>query len=95
MTIQQSRRNVKKFVPDIFKWVIIKHKHYEQVRSYFGKGWCNIPQVDQDVVNVLKGIKGLGARDQDITILEDQSKIQLRKFFQKLRNGVISAWDAE
>ena len=50
-------------MPNIFKWVIIKHKQYDQVRKYFGKGWINIPQVDQDAVNVLKGIKGLGARD--------------------------------
>ena len=74
MQNQQSRRNVKRFVPDIFKWIIIKHKHYETVRNYFGKGWINIPQVDQDGENVLKGIKGLGARDEDIVVLEDQSK---------------------
>ena len=80
-------------MPDIFKWIIIKHKHYETVRSYFGKGWINIPQVDEDGKNVLKGIKGLGARDEDIRILEDKSSIELRAFFKKLRNDVIIAWN--
>ena len=60
-------------MPDIFKWVIIKHKKYDLVRNYFGKGWINIPQVDQDGVNVVKGIKELGAREEDIEVLVDQS----------------------
>ena len=59
----------------------MKHQHYDQVRNYFGKGWINLPQVNQDAVNVVKGIKELGAREEDIDILEDQTVAQLVKYF--------------
>ena len=68
-------------MPDIFKWIIIIHKKYDQVHNYFGKGWRDIPQVDNDKVNVLKGIKELGAREEDIEVLEDQNLTVLMKYF--------------
>ena len=80
-------------MPDIFKWIIIKHKHYEQVRNFFGKGWANIPQVDQDGINVLKGIKELGAREEDIDVLEDKKFAELVKYFNQVRKDAITAWN--
>ena len=59
------------------------------------KGWCDIPQVDEDAINVLKGIKQLGARDEDIDVLADQSVAALIKYFNKVRKDVITAWNAE
>ena len=66
-SIQQSRRNVRKFVPDIFKWIIIKNRLYNLVRTVHQfRGFSDLPEVEDDAVNVLKGIKGLGARQEDI-----------------------------
>ena len=79
-------------MPNNYKWVIIKHKNYDIVRNYFRKGWINLPQVDQDEVNVRKGIKGLGAREEDIVVLTDQSFAELRAFFKQLREQVKKAW---
>ena len=95
MQIQQSRRNVTKFVPDICKWVIIIHKKYDRVHNHFKKGWRDIPQVENDKINVLKGIKGLGARQEDIDVLEDQKVNALIKYFNQVRSNAITAWNVE
>ena len=93
--LHQSRSINGKFEPDIYKWIIVKHKTYNLVHNYFQKGWRDIPQVDADEVNVLKGIKGLGARDEDIDVLADQSRTTLIKYFNKVRNEAITAWTVE
>ena len=50
------------FRPHYYKWVIVKNKRYDQLRTYEGfEKFQDIEQVDQDAMNVLEGIKGFGA----------------------------------
>ena len=54
-------------MPDIFKWIIIKNRYYDLVRTLHQfRGFCDIHEVEDDAENVLKGIKGFGARQEDI-----------------------------
>ena len=50
-------------MPDIFKWIIIKNRFYDLVRTvHHYRGFCDLEEVEDDTENVLKGINGLGAR---------------------------------
>ena len=55
------------FICTKFKWVIIRNKNYELLKAKEGfEGFANIDEVDQDAINVKRGIKQLGAKDEDI-----------------------------
>ena len=62
------------FRPSHYKWVIIKNQHYDVLRETEGyQNFQDIDQVEQDAINVRKGIMGLGARRMDIIEIEDAS----------------------
>ena len=54
-------------VPDHFKWVIIKHRNYDHMRTYEGyNGFDNIDQTEDDAVKVRASILEMGGREEDI-----------------------------
>ena len=60
------------FVCDHFKWVIIRNKNYGELRKKEGcEAFSDLPAVDQDAINIRRGIKSLGARDEDIIEIVD------------------------
>lgn len=77
---------VKYFQPDFFKWVIIGNDQYGTISAAHEafKGFKDLPPVNADVDNAVKGVKGLGAKDADITIMRNPNKKELDDLFTKI-----------
>ena len=60
------------FKPDINRWIIITIKEYRKLRDVRGySGMNDLLHVDNDAINVIEGIKRLGALDEDILQITD------------------------
>jgi len=58
--------------------VIIKNRYYNKLRKVPGFGkFGDIEYVDNDALNFVNGVKGLGAKNRDITHLYDASFAEL------------------
>ena len=80
--------------PVHFKWIIIKNKRYEKLRTKPGfDGFADLPAVDDDAVNVKKGVKGLGARVKDINVYEDTDFDELYELFKDITREVETNWE--
>ena len=54
------------------KWIIIRNKTYDVLRTKEGcHGFADLPAVDDDALNVKRGIIELGALEEDIIELVD------------------------
>ena len=73
MTIKKFEVRANKiFIPDLFKWVIITIKKYDERRKVSGYfGMADLTAVDKDARKVRRGIKGLGALDEEIIEITD------------------------
>ena len=55
--------------PSHFRWIIIKNKSYDHMRTYERYGsFKDLPQVDADAENVKNGIIEMGGKEEDIEI---------------------------
>ena len=71
--------------PHHFKWVIIKNKNYDMMRTYPRyENFKDIPQVDHDAFNVRNSIIEMGGREQDIQTLENVDFDAFAKLFREL-----------
>ena len=79
--------------PVHFKWIILKNKVYDKLREAPGcAGFADLPAVDNDAVNVKKGVIGLGAKAMDIYIIEDTNFQSLKELFDDLTERVANGW---
>ena len=54
------------------KWIIIRNKTYDVLRTKEGcNGFADLPAVDDDALNIKRGITELGAQEEDIIELVD------------------------
>ena len=82
------------FRPYYFKWVIVKNKRYDVLRTYEGfENFQDIDQVDQDAETVIAGIKGLGAGKMDIVECTNYTFDDFKQLFRGLRNTVEENWN--
>ena len=75
-------------------WIIIKNKNYDILRTIasFGSKYKDLPQVDNDAINVKNGCKELGADITDILTYEDVSYQDLNHIKTKLRQEIVKNW---
>ena len=82
------------FLPNHYRWVIVKNRYYDKRREEPGyEGFADLPDVDTDVQNVLKGVKGLGARDEDITVIEEADFEKMKEVIKRLSLDVANNWE--
>ena len=73
------------FVPTKKIFVIIANRHYDEKRKIKGfENFDDIPEVDEDAINVKNGLKGLGARLMDIRVVHDASRADFSELFRDL-----------
>ena len=60
------------------KWVIIFNSDYGELRKREGcSGFADLPDVEQDAIKIKRGIKELGAREEDIVVLRNVQRPHL------------------
>ena len=58
--------------PDHFKWIIIKNKTYNHMRTFeHYENFGDLLQTENDAINVRKGILELGGREEDIQQIDE------------------------
>ena len=79
--------------PSHFKWVIIKNKNYDLMRTYLKyENFKDLKHVDADAINVRNSIIEMGGRAQDIETHEDIDSEAFKKLFNKLKNIIYNNW---
>ena len=79
--------------PHHFKWVLIKNRTYDHMRSFNGyAGFADIPQVDTDAANVKQGLIEMGQRELDIVIIEDADFNSFSNLINGLRAEIERNW---
>ena len=72
MVEPQTAKKIVNFRPQHFRWIIIKNRHYHNLRTYEQCGkFADLDAVDDDARNVRNGVFGLGAKRLDIQEIED------------------------
>jgi len=77
------------FVYQHAKWIIIYNRDYSELRKRDKcDKFADLPDVDTDAVNIKRGIKGLGARDEDIVMYANVQKSEMMNMFKDLNSEV-------
>ena len=73
------------------KWVIIFNSDYGELRKKEGfSAFADLPDVEQDAINIKRGIKELGARDEDIIEFRNVERMPLMKELQQINRACIT-----
>ena len=75
------------FIPTKKIFVIIANRRYGEKRKIEGfTGFADIPEVEEDAINVKKGFAGLGANNLEIRLFHDASRDDFTGLFRGLNN---------